>query len=99
MRKRPIKYNPEESEFLGIFEGKKRKAAADARAKEEEAKRATFALQMEAAKNGYNPEKQKADSAIKLEETKQKSDSTLYITIAVIIVVVMVGLYFIKKRS
>lgn len=98
MRKRPINNNPDESGFLGILQGKKRKAAAEARVKEEEAKRATLLLQLEAARQGFNPEKQAADSAIKLEETKQKSEITLYVIIGVIVAVVMVALYFIKRK-
>ena len=98
MRKRPFIKKPDEAGFLGILEGKKKRAAAEAAARLEEEKRKTFLLQLEAAKQGYQPEKQAAEAAVKLEETKQGSEKTLYITIGVIVALIMVGLYFIKRK-
>jgi hypothetical protein len=108
MKQRKIS-NPYESPFLGIFEGKAKarvyeaqKEAAEAKAKAdrmlEEQKRQTFLLQLEAAKQGFEPEKDKQETAVKLEETKQGSEKALYVVVGFIVVAVMVGLYFIKKR-
>lgn len=97
INRRPIIDNSTPA-FLGILEGKKRTREAEARVKEEEAKRATLLLQLEAARQGYDPERTRAQQAIQLETTKQGSEKTLYMVLGGIVIAVMIGIYFIKKK-
>lgn len=93
--------NPGES-FLGILEGKAaaRKAAANAAAAEktEQAKRDTLAMEALLASKGYDPKADAAQAAIDQTNAKSKSEIWLYVVLAVIVVAVMVGLYFMRKR-
>jgi hypothetical protein len=113
MRTRTLKKDSYESPFIGLaaipllFGSKKKKTEAEvkkieaesrAAAELEEQRRQKFLLELEAARQGYDPEKRAADSALKLEETKQSSEKTLYVIVGFIVVAVMAGLYFIKKR-
>ena len=86
--------NALEPALWGILEGKRKRAKAEAFAQQEEAKRATLNSQVEAQKQGYVENL----GAIKLEETQQVSEKNLYTTIGLIVVAVMVGLYFIKRK-
>jgi hypothetical protein len=104
IRQRNLK-NPHESGLFGLFEGKKKEAEAAkiaAKAAAETAaaqsKQIELLLKLQAAKEGYDPEKTAADQAIKLEETKQGSEKTLYLIIAAVVAVLMAGIYFIKKK-
>jgi hypothetical protein len=101
--------NPDESPFLGIATGKKKRAEAEAdiarikaeteaELKLEQARRESLMLNLEAAKQGYDPGKVQAEKAIKMEETKTAPEKTLYIILGFSVVVMMAGLYFIKKR-
>lgn len=94
--------NPGES-FLGILEGKARArtaaANADAAIKVEQEKQDTLAMQALAAKNGYDPEAAANKSKVDQENAKSKSDIWLYSILAVVVVVVMIGLYFIVKNK
>lgn len=107
-RRPPIK-NPNESAFLGLFTGKKakREAAAkvaiieaqtEAELELERAKRESLALQLEAARQGFDPEADKRRQAIETAKAEAAPETTLYIIIGVVVAVVMAGLYFIKKR-
>ena len=105
-----LKQDPNVSAFLGIGTGKRIRAKAEAARILEEERRKTLSLQMEQAKAGFDPEKDKAAAAIKLEETKAAAaitqtntdagvSSTLYYVIGGIVIAVMVGLYFITRKS
>ncbi len=109
MRPRPQFQNPNEAGFLGLFDGKRKAtiiaAEAKAKAKAEEERRASMMLQAELAKQGYDPaaadaaaKKQAAADAVALENSKQQGDTNLYYVIGGIVVAVMVGLYFIKRK-
>nr|WP_319570248.1 hypothetical protein [uncultured Draconibacterium sp.] len=98
-----------ESPLFGLFEGKKKSREAAARekvlaAEKEkelaliEAKNKQLLLQLEAAKQGYNPEKEKAQAAVELEKTQAVPEITLYSIIGVIVLVVMVGVVLIKRN-
>lgn len=97
---------PEETQFsgfLGLFEGKRKakiiKEKADAAVKVEEAKRQTLNLQIEAEKAGYKaPEVKQAEAEAQIEAVKSKSESTLYLVIGGIVLVVMGGLFLIKRK-
>ena len=106
--RRPIK-NPNESEFLGLFTGKRKKveAKADITRIEAETKAAlelekqkqqSLLLQLQAAKQGYDPEKDAREQAIEVEHIKAQPEKTMYIIIAVVVVVVMAGLFLIKRK-
>ena len=88
----------QESSLFGIFEGKaaarKAAAAADAATKIEEAKQNTLAMQALAATKGYDP----AKTAIDAQNALSSGDKTLYIVLGLVVVAVMVGLYFIKRK-
>lgn len=107
---RPRPANPDEAGFLGIGTGKRVKAKAEAeaqilQAKKEkelallESQRISFQQQATEAGKGYNPVTAAATAAVKLEETKQGSEKTLYIILGFVVVAVMVALYFIKKKQ
>lgn len=82
--------DPNTSGFLGIGEGKVAKAKADGAVAIEEAKRQTLITQANLAAGGYNPQ---ADAAA----AEAKSNNvTMYIVIGVVLIL-MVGLYFIIK--
>lgn len=101
----PFREMPETSytsDFLGILEGKRRARIEQEKAerflKEEEARRQTFLIQQQAAAAGYDPKQTEANSLVQLEQTKQTGDKTLYMVLAFVVIAVMAGLYFIKKR-
>lgn len=102
--KNPTPINPGEnsSPFLGILEGKakarKDAAAAAAAIAVEKAKQDTYLLQALGAAKGYDPVAAENQAAIDTENAKSKSDIWLYSILGVVVVVVMVGLYFLKKR-
>ena len=96
------------SPFLGIGVGKKKEAEADARIREIEAEtaakmklaeqeRKNLLLQLEAAKQGFEPEKDKQTAEIAKANAEAAPEKTLYTVVGVIVAVVMAGLYFIKK--
>lgn len=106
--RRPIR-NPYTSPFLGIGVGKKKEAEAAATIKKIEAetaaalelekqKQQSLLLQLEAAKQGYDPEAAAREQAIQVEEIKAQPEQTMYVIIAVVVVAVMIGLYFIKRK-
>lgn len=97
-RERSFSNNVYESGLFGILEGKRRKAKAEAFIKEEEARRATYLAQVEAQKQGYDPEKATRDTKIVETQAAVNSEKNLYTTIGLIVVVVMAGLYFIKRK-
>jgi cobalamin biosynthesis Mg chelatase CobN len=90
------------SSLFGLFEGKakaaKLAAQADADAKREAAKQQTLLMEALAAKNGYTPAADAAQAAVDQENAKSKSEIILYVVLAVIVVAVMAGIYFIRKR-
>lgn len=94
---------PETSSFLGIFEGKRKTKIIAAKAERERLKaeesRKTLSAQVEAEKAGYkSPEVKQAEAEAATAVIESKSSSTLYMVIAAIVVVVMAGLYFIKRK-
>ncbi len=86
--------DPNTSGFLGILEGKARAktaaASAAAAVEVEKAKQETLTLQALAASKGYDPAGDAADAE------KKKGQTTMYIVIGVVLIL-MVGLYFIVK--
>lgn len=87
-----------ESGLWGIFEGKRKKAKADAFVRQEEARRATFLAQVEAQKQGYDPDKPNRDTKIVETQATIQSEKNLYTAMGLIVVAAMVGLYFIKRK-
>jgi hypothetical protein len=90
--------NPNESGLFGILEGRKKREKAAAELQAAQSRQLELLLKAQADKEGYNPEKTAAESAIKLEETKQGSEKTLYLILAAVVAVVMIALVFIKKK-
>ena len=95
-------YNPnpgtDEDSFLGLFEGRKTRAKSAAAVAIEQAKQDTLALEALVATKGYTPKADASKAAIDLANAEGSSDKTLYIILAVVVVAVMVGLYFIVKN-
>lgn len=83
-----------ESSLFGILEGKKKTAEANATIAIEQAKQDTLALQALAATKGYDP----AATAIDAQNAALSGDKTLYIVLGLVVVAVMVGLYFIRRK-
>lgn len=88
--------------FLGILEGKaakaKSKAEAEATIAIEEAKQQTLLLQTLAANAGYNPTAEANQAKTDQAKAETKSNAWLYGTLGAVVLVVMVGLYFIMKK-
>ena len=108
MKKKQLN-NPNESAFLGIGTGKRVTAKAEAARLLEEEKRKTLLLQQAQAQAGFNPDAQKAEASLKLEQAKAsaliaenttdaKTSTTLYYIIGGIVAAALIALYFIKKR-
>lgn len=100
---RPIQKQPETSAFLGILEGKRKRAKAEAEAKVIAAKAAAekevLAAKQAAAASGYKTEEQvKSETETVTAISEAKSSSTLYYVLGGIVLAVMVGLYFITKK-
>lgn len=91
-----------QNSFLGIFEGKaaarKSAAEADAQAKIEAAKQQTLLMQTLAANAGYNPTAEANQAKTQQANAETKSNAWLYGTLGAVVLVVMVGLYFIMKK-
>lgn len=86
------------SDFLGILEGKQKKAKAEAAEKIEAAKQQTLLIETLASQNGYNPQAEANQAAIDLTKAKSSSDIYLYVILAVIVVIVMTAIYFIRRK-
>jgi len=110
MRTRIINKPSDVSAFLGIATGKQarakaaaaiavEKARADAALLLETAKRDTLTLQLAQAKAGFDPVKDAAAAEITKTEITASSTNNLYYVIGAIVVVVMIGLYFITKKN
>jgi hypothetical protein len=95
-------YGNNTSSLFGILEGKakarKDAAAADAAVKIEAAKQQTLLMEALAAKNGYDPKADAAQAAIDNTNAAASGDKTLYIILGLVVVAVMVGLYFIRRK-
>lgn len=95
--------NPNISSLFGIFEGKakarKAAAAADAAVKVQAAKDNTLLLEALAASKGYDPKGDAAKAEIDKLNAESAGDKTLYYVLAAVVVAVMIGLYFIKRRG
>lgn len=109
MSNRPIIRRPKTAAFLGIAEGKQARAKADAQialinaqaaadAAKAKAERDTLTLQLAQAQAGFTPDKDKAAANLKLAQTAAVSENTIYYVLAAVVVAVLVGIYFIKKR-
>jgi cobalamin biosynthesis Mg chelatase CobN len=109
--RRPIIQPTTTPAFLGIGTGKRQRAKAEAAAKLEEERRKTLAAQneadlkllaakTEAAKAGYKtPEQQKSEADVTAAVLDSQSSNTLYYILGAVVVAVMIGLYFIKRRA
>jgi cobalamin biosynthesis Mg chelatase CobN len=96
-------FNNNESAFLGLFEGKRKRAKAEAEIKIIEAKaasdKALLAAKVAADQVGYKTPEQKAvEASVQTATIESQSNTLLYVIIGVVVVVVMAGLYFIKRR-
>lgn len=91
--RRPV-INALEPALFGILEGKRKRAKAEAFKLEEEARRASLNAKAEAQKQGYIENL----GDIKLAETKQAGEKILYAALGFIVLAVMGGLYFIKRK-
>ena len=90
------------ADFLGIFEGKakarKEEAEAAAKVAIEKAQQDTLLLKLEAARQGYTPDADAAKAIIETETVKLSGEKTLYYVLGGVVVAVMAGLYFIRKK-
>lgn len=102
--------NPNESAFLGLFEGRKKTREAEAKIKileaqakiareEEEARRQASLLQLEMAKQGFEPEKDKAIAAIAATKAAAAPEQSLYIMLGIVVTVVMISIVLIKRKK
>jgi len=102
MKKKQLN-NPNESAFLGLFEGKRKAAKAEAEIKliaaNKEKELALLKAKQEAAAAGYKTdEEKKAEAEITTAELESSSSITLYYIIGGIVAAALIALYFIKKR-
>lgn len=108
--RRPIKRATDTSAFLGIGSGKKAKREAEARVKvieaeaaaeaaRQKAERDTLLLQLEAAKQGYTPEADAAAAVVEQTKAEALPETTLYLVLGGIVLVVMLALYFILRKK
>lgn len=91
------------SPIFGIFEGKRKRAKAEAavllRNQKAEQERLALAAKVEAEKAGYKTDEIKqAEAAAASTAIEAASSNTLYYILGAIVVVVMIGLYFITKK-
>lgn len=101
--RRPVSRPTQTASLFGIFEGKRKRAKAEAAAKEAAAKaeadKKVIDAKAQAQKDGYKSEEQiKNETEALLAALDAQNNNNLYYIIGGIVVAVMIGLYFITRK-